>query len=310
MPARILSAPVVAGLAIALCWLAVTDVKADSEPGGSADSGGNAYTQGVTSGASVDGSDVTVNAGLTQGTGGGTAPTTVQAASAPVCSSQPVDPVAAFGLINRVPDTSITMTGDPGHGPGTWYVITCPGTTPSLLFAGSPPVGPQSPLAQPSALAQQALATMHLPGPAVGMSPPSNSEVVNFADWLWVDPATWHPISATATAGPVSATATATPDRVVYDMGDGSSVVCNGPGTLYDPTIAPDRQTTKCSHAYLESSAGQPTNRYTVSATIYWSVRWTSQGAAGGGSLGEVRGATTSTPVEVDEIQAVTTTAR
>jgi hypothetical protein len=65
-----------------------------------------------------------------------------------------VDSLTAVGLINQNPNASITMNGDPGHGAGTWYVITCPGTTPSLLFDGSAPRGALGPLARPSALAQ------------------------------------------------------------------------------------------------------------------------------------------------------------
>ena len=58
------------------------------------------------------------------------------------------------------------------------------------------------------------------------------------------------------------------------------------------------------------SSAGQPNNRYTATATIYWTVRWTAAGAPGGGNLGEIPGDTTSTSVEVDEIQAINTASR
>jgi hypothetical protein len=308
MCSRLLTASLSLSVAFTAVLAVTQDVAAAAGPNSSAGGGGNAYAQGVTSGAEVNGSDVTVNAGLTQGSGGNTSPTTTTS-SGPRCISQAVDSVTAIGLMNQNPNTNISMAGDPGS--GTWFLITCPGTTPSLQFISSlGPQGAQPPLAQPRALAQEALATMHLPGPAVAMSPPSGAEVVNLQDWLWVDPSTWHPISATATAGPVSATATATPDRVVYDMGNGSQVVCNGPGTPYNPSVPAAQQTTNCSYTYLASSAGQPSNRYTVTATIYWSVRWSATGAPGGGNLGEIAGDTTSTAVTVDEIQAVNTASR
>jgi hypothetical protein len=287
----------------------MTKEAAAAGPSASTEVGGNAYAQGVTSGAQINGADVTVNAGLTQGTGGTAAPTTVKAASGSVCTSQAVDSLTAVDLLNHNPTTNVSINGAPGS--GTWYLISCPGTTPSLLFVSTAgPGGAQPALAQPKALAQEALATMHLPGPTVEMSPPSGAEVVNFQDWLWVDPSTWHPISATATAGPVSATAVAMPDRVVYDMGNGARVVCNGPGTAYDPNVAAAQQSTNCSYLYLASSAGQPNNHYTATATVYWTVRWTAAGAPGGGNLGEIPGDTTSTSVEVDEIQAVNTASR
>jgi hypothetical protein len=269
----------------------------------------NAGVQGLTSGANINGADVTVNAGLTQGTGASASPTTVKSASGSTCTSQAVDSLSAVGLLNQNPATNVTVNGAPGA--GTWYLVNCPGTTPSLLFVSTVGLGGTQPaLAQPRALAQEALATMHLPGPTLEMSPPSGAEVVNFQDWLWVDRSTWHPISATATAGPVSATAVATPDRVVYDMGNGAKVVCNGPGTAYAPDLPPGQQSTNCSYLYLTSSAGQPNNRYTATATIYWTVRWTAAGAPGGGNLGEIPGDTTSTSVEVDEIQAINTASR
>jgi hypothetical protein len=264
-----------------------------------------------TSGIDANGSDVTVNAGLIQGIGGPAPLTTIKTSAGPICTAQAVDPVTAFGLMNRNPNGDVSVSGDPGQGPGSWYVITCPGTTPSLQFTSAlGPQGAQPPLVQPRALAQEALARMHLPAPTVEMSPPSSAGVVNFRDWLWVDPSSWHPISATATAGAVTATATGTPDRVVYEMGDGAEVVCTGPGTPYNPSSAPQDQSTSCSHTYVASSAGQPENRYTTTATIYWSVRWTAVGAAGGGSLGEIAGDTSTSSVTVDEIQAITTVSR
>jgi hypothetical protein len=211
-------------------------------------------------------------------------------------------------LINTNGSTSITINGVPGG--GTWYLITCPGTTPSLIFEGAPAGQAAAPLAQPAALAQQALATMHLPAPRIGMSPPNTAEIVNFQDWLWVDGSMWHPISATAAVGPVAATATATPERVLYEMGDGSQVVCTGPGTPYKPAIAPGAQSTNCSYSYPNSSAGQPNNQYTASATIYWHVTWTAVGAPGGGDLGEFAGDTATTQVAVDEVQALNTASR
>jgi hypothetical protein len=142
------------------------------------------------------------------------------------------------------------------------------------------------------------------------MSPPSTAEIVNFQDWLWVDGSMWHPLSATASVGPVTATATATPERVLYEMGDGSQVVCTGPGTPYNPAVAPGAQSTTCSYSYPNSSAGQPNNQYTASATIYWHVTWRAVGAPGGGDLGQVAGDTATTQVAVDEVQALNTASR
>lgn len=299
-----------AGLACAVLVFIAVPRTAFADGGQSPSGSDNFGVQQGTSGVSADGSDVTVNAGLLQGTGGDANPgTTVSSSHGTTCTSQAVSGVAAANLMNQNPSTDLTINGFPGA--GTWYLITCPGTTPSLVFDGAAGPGQAAaPLAQPRALAQQALATLHLPAPRVGMSPPSGAELVNFEDWLWVDRSNWQAISATAAVGPVAATARATPDRVVYDMGDGSEVTCRDPGTPYNLAVAPAAQSTDCSYRYATSSAGQPGNRYTATATIYWHVTWTSVGAPGGGDLGEIAGDSATVQVEVDEVQALNVAAR
>ena len=105
--------------------------------------------------------------------------------------------------------------------------------------------------------------------------------------------------TATATAGPVTTTATATPTKVVWDMGNGHSVTCDGPGTVYSPS-APNA-TTNCSYTW-----GRP-GTYQVTATLYWSVTWTATGAPGGGNLGLQAGPAAQVAVTVTESQAINT---
>jgi hypothetical protein len=158
----------------------------------------------------------------------------------------------------------------------------------------------------PAAVAQQALSKLPLPAPAIEMAPPPNQEqLVNVSTWLWINRSAWQPLSATATAGPVSATATAAPAEVVWQMGDGHSVTCMGPGTPYDPSDP--NATTNCSYTWSRSSAGQPGGVYQVTATVYFAVTWTAAGAPGGGSLGLIPGPSSQVAVRVAESQAVNT---
>jgi len=158
---------------------------------------------------------------------------------------------------------------------------------------------PQRTPVDPVALAQQALQYVPLSPPLIGMSPaPGRDQLVNVATWLWVDPAAWAPVSASASAGGVRVTTTATPVRVVWDMGDGAAVTCPGPGTPYDP--AHPAATPSCSYTYR-----RPGERLAVTATVEWSVRWVSTSGAGG-DLGVARRAS-SVPVRVAESQAVNT---
>jgi hypothetical protein len=140
---------------------------------------------------------------------------------------------------------------------------------------------------------------------------PSARSVVNLPTWLWIDPSVWHSYSVTASVGTVSATAVAMPTEVVWDMGDGGIVTCNGAGQAFDLHQLARTQATACDYTYRTSSLGQPyadgnpnAASYLVRATLIWSVTWNAQGASGQGTLPSV---TTSTviPVRVVEVESV-----
>ena len=80
-------------------------------------------------------------------------------------------------------------------------------------------------------------------------------------------------------------------------MDDGTTVVCDGPGTVYDPSRPPADQATDCGHVY------QRRGGHTASATITWTVGWSSSDGSGG-SLADVS-RTTQFPMTVIEHQAV-----
>jgi hypothetical protein len=152
----------------------------------------------------------------------------------------------------------------------------------------------------PVVVAQQAAQQLGFGSPTIEMAPPDGSpQLVRVASWLWIDPGQWRTLTASAAAGPVTATATATPSKVVWDMGDGNSVTCDGPGTPY--SAADPNATTDCSYTWPQAGS------FTVTATVYWSVTWTATGAAGGGNLGVQAGPAAQVPVQVTESQAINT---
>jgi hypothetical protein len=189
----------------------------------------------------------------------------------------------------------------PGTGPGTWYRKICydangqsTGTVVWLPAAVDPAV-----------LAQQASDRAPIPLPDVHLNPPEGGEqVVNVVTWLWIDKSVWQPVSADASAGGVTVTATAVPESVTWNMGNGDTVNCAGPGTAYDPNRPSSEQHTDCSYVYRHSSSSAPDGAFTASATITWHVTWTAVGVAGGGDLGQAS-RTTTFAVRVAEIQAV-----
>lgn len=139
-------------------------------------------------------------------------------------------------------------------------------------------------------LARRARASFRLPLPAARTSPPG-ATLVNLPTYLYVDRAGWTPRTATAAVGPTSVTVTATPTQVTWDMGErrsdgGSTVVCEGPGSAYEPGSA----VPSCGYTYRRASTsvtGSPALGYLVSAQAVWVITWTCAGVCDqdGGTL-------------------------
>jgi hypothetical protein len=171
------------------------------------------------------------------------------------------------------------------------------------------------PAVDPYSVALQAENTIDLPRPTIHTDP-AGSAVVNLATWLWIDRPEWHPYSVSATVGPVTATAVATPVRVTWSMGEGDIVTCTGPGTPFDLDRPASSQATDCSFTYRVASAGQTGQTgqtgpdgaaggsFVVSAAIDWSVSWSAQGAAGGGTLPALV-TTASSRLRVEQVESI-----
>lgn len=169
---------------------------------------------------------------------------------------------------------------------GAVYQSTCPGVPGSGGGWVWRPTAPPGYGGQPGALAQlanEAISRLALSGPDIGLAPdPSKMGLVGLPVWMWsrVAPATWGPQSATASLPGLSVTATARAMRIVWSMGDGQDVTCDGPGTPY---VRSEGQTSSptCGYVYTSSSAGQPDATYTVTATTTWDIQWSGSGGAG-----------------------------
>ena len=219
------------------------------------------------------------------------------------------NPNQPYGCTYSVPSAKYQqLMGTGGPTPGKWVIPVCSG--PGVIDPMSPiwvvNATSQVPAANPAVLVRQALSDLALPTPTIEMAPPADrDQLVNVATWLWIDPAAWRGLSATASAGPVTTTATASPAEVVWQMGDGRSVTCLGPGTPYDPSKP--NATTDCSYTWRTSSAGEPNGAYQVTATLSYPAAWSATGAPGGGSLGLVAGPSAHVAVRVAESEAINT---
>jgi hypothetical protein len=237
---------------------------------------------------------VTVGVGVDQSQGGQSVPS--GGGSGVSCTYTPLD----------AKDAAL-IAGPPGPPPGEWVMPTC---IRDGYINPLPPMwvstAPRASQAAPITVARDALAQLDLPPGAIRMAPDTgHDQLVGARTWLWVDPSTWHSFSATAAVGAVAATATAQPTKVVWSMGDGESVTCTGPGSPYDSSRPDSAQSTDCSYTWPSSSARQPGNAFTVTATVYWEVSWTARGAPGGGNLGTIASPPSRVAVRVAEAQAL-----
>ncbi|MFD7283653.1 ATP/GTP-binding protein [Streptomyces sp. NPDC059862] len=201
--------------------------------------------------------------------------------------------------------------GDPaweGHDPddGAVYDAYCP-NNPNMTtqWFAQPPNGAAQAV-DPEALALQAVKKMTLRGPDIASPKAAGKYTVGVPLWMWVNQSatTYGPQSASASAGGVTVTATAKVSKIVWQMGDGTTVTCNGPGTVYRASAGMAESPT-CGHVYTTTSAGAPSGTYQVNATSTWSIDWQVT-AGGGGQTGQLTEIQTSQmQVAIGEVQVV-----
>lgn len=156
-------------------------------------------------------------------------------------------------------------------------------------------------------LLDEAVEVMHLEAPEIVMTPRGEDRpaVVGVNTWMWIanqGPNGFGPITRSASAGSITLTATARTEKIVWEMGDGTTVTCANPGTEWTAARGTGPSPT-CGHRYERSSLGSPNDRYTVRATAHWLVEWS--GAGQTGTLTFTM--STSRQLEVTEVQVLQT---
>jgi hypothetical protein len=119
---------------------------------------------------------------------------------------------------------------------------------------------------------------------------------VGFDTKAWVTAASWHDVTAQASAGGVVATGTARPQSLRFDPGDGTEpMAC--------PT--PPAQDAPCVHVYEQKSAKAPDTRFPGHLSIDWEVEIVVPAVG----VEQVRPVTTTTDygIRVAEIQTIYT---
>ncbi|MER6851630.1 ATP/GTP-binding protein [Streptomyces flaveolus] len=194
-----------------------------------------------------------------------------------------------------------------GHEPGDGavYKQTCGwegldgNTIVRMVWLADPP---EQETIDPAVLAQRAVDSMTLLGPDIASPRTAGRYTVGVPVWMWVNQSatTYGPNTASASAGGVTVTATAKVSKIVWQMGDGSTVTCTGPGTPYKGSSDMVESPT-CGHRYSKTSADARGGRYAVTATSTWTIDW--QGGGQSGQLEEIR--QSDVQVAVGELQVV-----
>lgn len=185
----------------------------------------------------------------------------------------------------EVPQPSLEDPIWDGNTDGSIFVCVRPG------FSGIPDPSQQfrrhlsstQQAVDPVALAWQAVASMNLSAPELGMFPKPLGQdntamgYVGWPMWLWVadpSPQTWGPITASASDEGFTVTATARVDRIEWDMGNGEVITC-GQGSKHPSTAVRGEQSPDCGYTY------EVENIYTITATAYWDVTWSAPSGSG-----------------------------
>ncbi len=149
----------------------------------------------------------------------------------------------------------------------------------------------------PQQAAYMAVARLRLTPPTPNIGPPPKINrwkmaAVGYPLWLWAD-GTLNPGPVSDSVGGLNVSLDAHIDKVVFLMGDGTSVTCRGTGTKWTRSVTPGAESPTCGHRYTRPSL--PTRKYTVTAQTHWAVDWNINGVTG--TIPLVQQASTQLPV-------------
>lgn len=177
---------------------------------------------------------------------------------------------------------------------GRWYGVSCDGDI-TIVAEGGPAV-------TVAGLMQEALDQVDPSEPELAITP-TEVHFAQLQSWLAIDPAYWaRDRRATAAAGRVQVTAVVTPTESIWNMGDGETVICPGPGTAWEPGLAAD--SAACAYTYRRSSAGEPDAAFALEATVQFEVEVETNAPGVYGPFADLERSVIQ-PVQVGEIQAV-----
>ncbi|GAA1167535.1 ATP/GTP-binding protein [Kitasatospora gansuensis] len=157
---------------------------------------------------------------------------------------------------------------------GEIYTVSCrdgSSTVQGDQFFAAAPAGPP-PTDNVVTLRREALAKLKLAPPVMHAAPPGGA-VVGAPVWLWYERSRESADSRSeqAVGKVITVTASAEVREVVWDMDDGHSVSCPGPGTPYRADLG-RTESPDCKYVYRSSSAHRADGTLHLVATVIWRI--------------------------------------
>lgn len=213
----------------------------------------------------------------------------------------------AMNVSNDYPPEQFTEYWQ-GHTDGSLW--QCQGMGPDMIDIGSPVFfwapGPEP--VDGRAVAQQVASRMALAKPTIHLAPePPLLSYVGLETWLWMNSGQWSTVTDGASLPSARVSVTATPIKASWDTGDGNTEDCTSAGVAWKSWMS-DSSTTSCSHTYQKTSDQMENDKFTVTATLTYSIEWTCTGncISGSGTLDDMNGPVSDTSgVRVSERQSV-----
>jgi hypothetical protein len=229
------------------------------------------------------------------------------------CVHWPMALAAVMGNIDSLsPEQVVQLARDYRTEPlveGDFYVLICYRTGEQIPYYVRPKqFQPRNPtggtITTSETVSEFARDLVTAPAPSITTSPPPDRLVVGFETWL----ATPDPYDAPvrlAQAGHLWARAEPVPVAVTYELGDGTTIRCDGPPPPSHAGVHADERPGCAFHTYLDSWSDDGIGSFTVRATITYDVWLTTSEDDTPRVVDTIDGPTAELPVTVREIQAV-----
>ncbi|MDN5724501.1 MAG: hypothetical protein L0G99_01035 [Propionibacteriales bacterium] len=152
----------------------------------------------------------------------------------------------------------------------------------------------------PEQVAEQAIARLSFTTPDVGIGPNPDTNglgmlVVGYNVWFFPEGGSMKPVTVSDSVGGHNVSLSIRVKEVLWDVGDGTTLRCEGGGSRRPGGLTSDTPSPDCGHKC------QKRGDHTVIGLTTWQVDWTASGASGSQTVT----LSNSRPLKIGELQSV-----